>query len=130
MYQFSNVLQVGKEVSMFHKLSNETQWLLNGDTAHQADHMWVVSLGYLLHCINLVEEVRSLTACCTCCYVGGWCVHMWEGVGGCEVFVERKRRITETHTLSTPPCMWLTTGSVQLPTGVVDVNKVVGCKNV
>lgn len=83
MYQFSNVLQVGKKVSMFHKLCDETEWLLNGDTAHQADHMWVVSLGYLLHCINLVEEVGSLTACCTCCYVGGGvytCGRGWVGV--------------------------------------------------
>lgn len=42
---------------------------------------------------------------------------------------EEEKDYRDTHP-EHPPCMWLTTGSVQLPTGVVDVNKVVGCKNV
>ena len=32
--QVSDILQVCKEVSMFDKLSDEAQWLLDGDTAH------------------------------------------------------------------------------------------------
>lgn len=63
--------------------------------------MWVVPFGYLLHCVNLMQEVGSLTACCTCCYVGGWCVHMWEGVGGCEVFCGEEEK-DYRDTLNTP----------------------------
>ena len=45
---------------MADKLSDKTEWLLNGHTANEVDHMWVVALGYLFHGVYLVEEVSPL----------------------------------------------------------------------
>ena len=58
---------------------------------------------------------------------GGWCVHMWERGGWVWGVLWGGREGLQRHPKQ-PPCMWLTTVCVQLPTGVVDVNKVVGCK--
>ena len=52
---------------MFHKLGNETERFLDGDTANEGDDVRVVALGYLLHRINLVEKVGSLATSGTCC---------------------------------------------------------------
>ena len=46
---------------MFNKLSDEAEWLLDGDTTDERDDMRVVALGNLLHCINLIEKVCPLT---------------------------------------------------------------------
>ena len=56
---------------MLDKLCNEAEWLLDGDTANERDHMRIVALSDLLHCINLIEKVCSLTSCGTGCMEGG-----------------------------------------------------------
>ena len=68
-YQFSDCFQVGEEVSMLHKLCNEAKGLLDGDTANELDHVGVITLCYLLHCVNLIQEVSSFTSCGTGCIV-------------------------------------------------------------
>ena len=55
---------------MLHKLCDETEWLLDGDTANECDHMRIVALSDLLHRINLTEKVSSLTSCGTGCREG------------------------------------------------------------
>ena len=66
-YQFSNGFQIREEVAVLHKLSNETEWLLDGDTADEGDHMRIVALGNLLHCVNLIEKISPLTSSGTGC---------------------------------------------------------------
>ena len=53
---------------MFHKLGNETEWLLDSDAADKANHMGAVPLGNLLHGVYFMEEVRPFTASGTCWY--------------------------------------------------------------
>ena len=69
-YQFSDGFQVREEVSVLHKLCNETEGLLDGDTANELDDVRVVAFRYLLHCVNLIQEVSSLTSCGTGCMGG------------------------------------------------------------
>ena len=67
MYQFPDSFQVREQISMLHKLRDEAERLLDGHTANERDHMRVVAFGYLLHRVNLVEEVGPLTSCGTRC---------------------------------------------------------------
>ena len=53
--------EVGEKVAIFDKLSDETEWLLDGDTAEETDHMWILSLGHFLHHLYLREKVLPLT---------------------------------------------------------------------
>lgn len=50
---------------MFHKLSNEAERFLDGDAANETDHVRIVALGNLFHCVDLVEEVGPLVSCGT-----------------------------------------------------------------
>ncbi len=45
---------------MFHELSDETQRLLDGHTAHKVNNESVVAIGNLLHCFNLIQKIGSL----------------------------------------------------------------------
>ena len=45
---------------MRYKLRDETEWLLDGDTAHQVDNVVVVTFRNLLHHLYLSEKVRML----------------------------------------------------------------------
>ena len=49
--------EVGEEVTIFDKLSDETEGLLDGDTTKETDHMRILSLSYFLHHLYLREEV-------------------------------------------------------------------------
>ena len=55
---------------MLHKLCDETERLLDGDTANECDHMRIVALSNLLHRVNLTEKVSSLASCGTGCREG------------------------------------------------------------
>ena len=68
---------------MFDKLGDETERLLDGDTADERDHMRIVSLGNLFHRINLVKKVCSLTSCSA--------GYGWEGGGERQRERERER---------------------------------------
>ena len=74
---------------MFHEFCDEAEGLLDGDAAHQTHHMGILPLCYLLHHLNLHEEVPSLTTTgrycvcvcvfvcvceCVCVCVCVWCV--------------------------------------------------------
>ena len=52
---------------MLDKFCDETEWLLDGDTANECDHMRIVALSDLLHRVNLTEKVCSLASCGTGC---------------------------------------------------------------
>lgn len=54
---------------MLHKLCDEAKGLLDGDTTDELDHVRVVAFRYLLHRVNLVQEVSSFTSCGTGCMV-------------------------------------------------------------
>ena len=69
-HQFPDCFQVREEISMLHKLCNETEWFLDGDTANECDHMRIVALGDLLHRINFIEKISSLTSRGTGCSEG------------------------------------------------------------
>ena len=60
-------LEVGEQVSVTHKLCEQTQWLLDCHTSNEIDDMWVVALGDLFHGVNLMDEVSPLTSCCRIC---------------------------------------------------------------
>ena len=49
---------------MRNKLSDEAERLLKCDTAHHVDNMRVVSLCYLLHHLNLTQEISLLLPRC------------------------------------------------------------------
>ena len=55
---------------MLHKLCDEAERLLDGDTANECDHMRIVALSDLLHRVNLTEKVSPLTSCGTGCREG------------------------------------------------------------
>ncbi len=38
---------------MFDELRDEAEWLLDGDTAKETNHMRILTLSYLLHHLNL-----------------------------------------------------------------------------
>ena len=56
--------EIGEKVAVFDKLSNETERLLDGDTANKTDHMRILSLSYLFHHLYLREKVLSLISTC------------------------------------------------------------------
>ena len=39
---------------MFDKLSDKTERFLDGDTTNESDHVRIVALGNLFHCINFI----------------------------------------------------------------------------
>ena len=45
---------------MFDKLCDEAEWLLDGDTTKETNHMRVLALSYLLHHLYLREKVLPL----------------------------------------------------------------------
>lgn len=47
-------LQIREQVTVTHKLSDETQRLLDCHTANEIDNVRIVGLSNLLHCVNLV----------------------------------------------------------------------------
>ena len=50
---FSVGSEIGEEVTKLDKLCDEAEWLLDGDTAKETNHMRILALGYLLHRLNL-----------------------------------------------------------------------------
>ena len=54
--------QIGEEVTKLDKLCYEAEWLLDGDTAKEINHVRVLTLSYLLNHLYLREEVLSLTS--------------------------------------------------------------------
>ena len=70
-YHPPDVLQVGQQVSMPYKLSDQTQRLLDCDTAHKAHHVSIVALSNKLHHVYLLKEISLLIACSTSCRGGG-----------------------------------------------------------
>ena len=56
------VLEVGQEVSIGHKLSDEAEGLLESDAAHHVHNVGVVALRDLLHHVNLGQEICLLLA--------------------------------------------------------------------
>ena len=54
------VLEVGEEVSIWNKLSNETERLLQSHTANHVDNVAVVAFSYLLHHVYLCQEISPL----------------------------------------------------------------------
>ena len=56
----STILQIGEEVTIFDKLCDEAEWLLDGDTAKETNHMRILTLSYLLHQSSLsLREIPS-----------------------------------------------------------------------
>ena len=53
LYLSSIGSQIGEEITIFDKLCDEAEGLLNGDTAKETNHMRVLTLSYLLHHLNL-----------------------------------------------------------------------------
>ena len=45
--------QIGEEITKLDKLRDEAEWLLDGDTAKETNHMRVLTLSYLLHHLDL-----------------------------------------------------------------------------
>ena len=45
--------QIREEITIFNKFSDEAEWLLDGDTAKETNHMRVLTLSYLLHYLYL-----------------------------------------------------------------------------
>ena len=85
---------------MLHKLCNETEWFLDGDTANECDHMRIVALGDLLHRINFIEKIGSFTSRGTGCS---------EGEGGRERERERegegeRQEYIKSHQIKTIYC--------------------------
>ena len=60
MYLFPLAPEIVQEVAMRNKLGDETERLLDGDTANQVDYVIVVAFRYLLHHLYLSEKVRPL----------------------------------------------------------------------
>ena len=56
--------EIGEEVAKLDKLCDEAEWLLDGDTAKETNHMRVLTLSYLLHHLYLREEVFPLISLC------------------------------------------------------------------
>ena len=59
-YLLPLISEVIKEVTMRHVLRDETERLLDGDTAYEVDNVIVVAFRYLLHHLYLGEEVCPL----------------------------------------------------------------------
>jgi len=53
-------VQVGAEISVLQELCDETERLLDGDTANQAYYMGAVPLCNLLHHVNLIQKILPL----------------------------------------------------------------------
>ncbi len=54
--------EVREEVSIYDKLCDETERLLESDTAQHPHHVRALPLRHLLHHVNLRKEVTSLTS--------------------------------------------------------------------
>ena len=53
LYLSSVGSEVGEEITVFDKLCDEAEWLLDGDTAKETNHISILTLSYLLHHLNL-----------------------------------------------------------------------------
>ena len=52
-YHSSVGSEIGEEVSILDELCDEAEWLLDGDTAKETNHMRILTLSYLLHHLDL-----------------------------------------------------------------------------
>ena len=53
LYLSSVGSEVRKEITIFHKLCDKAEGLLNCDTANQGDDMTILTFSYLFHHLNL-----------------------------------------------------------------------------
>lgn len=61
-HHFSVCPQVREKVSIFDKLCDQTEWLLESDAPQHSNHMGAMPFRHLLHHLNLRQEILALTA--------------------------------------------------------------------